>query len=421
MTHPMTITEKILAAHAGLESVRPGELIKVDVDLALANDITAPLAIGVFKEIGRRKVFDSEKIALIPDHFVPNKDIPSAEQAKIMREFALSQDIRHYIELGEGGIEHVILPEKGLVLPGDLVMGADSHTCTYGGLGAFSTGVGSTDLGAIMATGRTWLKVPPTIQVVFEGTLDRWVGGKDLILFTLGQIGVEGAIYKTLEFSGEIIRSLSMDQRLTMTNMAVEGGAKNGIMAPDDVTREYVAGRSEREPKIYQSDEDAEYDKVLTFNVDALKPQIAFPHSPDNVRPVSEAKDIRVDQVFIGSCTNGRLEDLRTASEILKGKKATRSARLIVIPGSSLIYKQAIQEGIIETFLDAGAVIGPPCCGPCLGGHMGILAKGERALSTTNRNFIGRMGHPESEVYLASPAVAAATAVLGRIGTPEEI
>lgn len=421
MTHPMTITEKILAAHAGLESVRPGDLIKVDVDLALANDITAPLAIRVFEEIGRERVFDSEKIALIPDHFVPNKDIPSAEQAKIMREFALAQDIRHYIELGEGGIEHVILPEKGLVLPGDLVMGADSHTCTYGGLGAFSTGVGSTDLGAIMATGRTWLKVPPTIKVVYEGTLDQWVGGKDLILFTLGQIGVEGAIYKTLEFSGEVIRSLSMDQRLTMANMAVEGGAKNGIIAPDDVTREYVTGRAEREPILYQSDEDAEYDKILTFNVDALEPQIAFPHSPDNVRPVSEAKDIRVDQVFIGSCTNGRLEDLRTASEILKGKKATRSARLIVIPGSTLIYKQAIQEGIIETFLDAGAVIGPPCCGPCLGGHMGILAKGERALSTTNRNFIGRMGHPESEVYLASPAVAAATAVLGRIGTPEEL
>lgn len=421
MTQPMTITEKILAAHAGLESVRPGDLIKVDVDLALANDITAPLAIRVFEEIGRERVFDSGKIALIPDHFVPNKDIPSAEQAKIMRAFALSQDIRHYIELGEGGIEHVILPEKGLVLPGDLVMGADSHTCTYGGLGAFSTGVGSTDLGAVMATGRTWLKVPPTIKVVYKGTPGPWVGGKDLILFTLGQIGVEGAIYKSLEFDGEVVRSLSMDQRLTMANMAVEGGAKNGIIAPDDVTRDYVAGRSEREPKIYRSDEDAEYDRVLTFSVDALEPQIAFPHSPDNVRPVSEAKDIRVDQVFIGSCTNGRLEDLRTAAGILKGKKADRSVRVIVIPGSSLIYKQAVQEGIIETFLDAGAVIGPPCCGPCLGGHMGILARGERALSTTNRNFIGRMGHPESEVYLASPAVAAATAVLGRIGAPGEI
>ena len=421
MTHPMTITEKILAAHAGLESVRPGDLIKVDVDLALANDITAPLAIGVFNKIGREKVFDTEKVALIPDHFVPNKDIPSAEQAKVMREFALGQGIRHYIELGDGGIEHVILPEKGLVIPGDLVMGADSHTCTYGGLGAFSTGVGSTDLGAIMATGRTWLKVPPSVKIVFEGTPGKWVGGKDFILFTLGQIGVEGAIYKTLEFSGEVIRSLSMDQRLTMANMAVEGGAKNGIFVPDDVTRAYAAGRGDREPAFYQSDEDAEYEKILTFNVDALEPQIAFPHSPDNVRPVSRARDVRVDQVFIGSCTNGRLEDLRTASEILKGKKATPSARLIVIPGSNLIYKQAVQEGIIETLLDAGAVIGPPCCGPCLGGHMGILAKGERALSTTNRNFIGRMGHPESEVYLASPAVAAATAVLGRIGTPDEL
>ena len=421
MTHPMTITEKILAAHAGLESVRPGDLIKVDVDLALANDITAPLAIGVFNKIGREKVFDTEKVALIPDHFVPNKDIPSAEQAKVMREFALGQGIRHYIELGDGGIEHVILPEKGLVIPGDLVMGADSHTCTYGGLGAFSTGVGSTDLGAIMATGRTWLKVPPSVKIVFEGTPGKWVGGKDFILFTLGQIGVEGAIYKTLEFSGEVIRSLSMDQRLTMANMAVEGGAKNGIFVPDDVTRAYAAGRGDREPAFYQSDEDAEYEKILTFNVDALEPQIAFPHSPDNVRPVSRARDVRVDQVFIGSCTNGRLEDLRTASEILKGKKATPSSRLIVIPGSNLIYKQAVQEGIIETLLDAGAVIGPPCCGPCLGGHMGILAKGERALSTTNRNFIGRMGHPESEVYLASPAVAAATAVLGRIGTPDEL
>ncbi|MFZ7112107.1 MAG: 3-isopropylmalate dehydratase large subunit [Desulfatiglandales bacterium] len=417
----MTITEKILAAHAGLDSVRPGDLVKVDVDLALANDITAPLAIRVFKEIGTEQVFDTRKIALIPDHFVPNKDILSAQQAKIVREFALSQGIQHYIELGDGGIEHVILPEKGLVIPGDLVMGADSHTCTYGGLGAFSTGVGSTDLGAIMATGRTWLKVPSAVKVVFEGTLGKWVGGKDLILFTLGQIGVEGAIYQTLEFTGPVIRSLSMAQRLTMANMAVEGGAKNGIVEPDDVTREYMAARAGREPAYYRSDEDAEYERVLTFNVDSLEPQIAFPHLPDNVRPVSESKDIGVDQVFIGSCTNGRLEDLRVAADILKGKRASKDVRLIVIPGSSLVYKQAVQEGIVEVLLDAGAVIGPPCCGPCLGGHMGILAQGEKALSTTNRNFIGRMGHPESEVYLASPAVAAATAVMGRIGSPEDL
>jgi 3-isopropylmalate/(R)-2-methylmalate dehydratase large subunit len=421
MTQPMTITEKILAAHAGLDSVRPGDLIMVGVDLALANDITAPLAIRVFNEIGRDRVFDTDKIALVADHFVPNKDIPSAQQAKMMKEFALEQGIRHFLELGGGGIEHVILPEKGLVIPGDLVMGADSHTCTYGALGAFSTGVGSTDLGAIMATGRTWLKVPSTIKIDYRGRLGKWVGGKDLILFTLGRLGVEGAIYRTLEFSGEVIKGLSMDQRFTMANMAVEGGAKNGIVAPDDVTLTYVSGRSGREPVLFRSDEDAEFERILTIEVDGIEPQVAFPHSPDNVRPLSRADHIPVDQVFIGSCTNGRLEDLRTASQILKGRSAAKGTRLIVIPGSALIYKEAIREGILEVLLEAGAVIGPPCCGPCLGGHMGILAQGERAVSTTNRNFLGRMGHPESEVYLASPAVAAASAVLGRIGSPEEI
>ena len=421
MTHAMTITEKILAAHAGCDSVRPGELIQVKVDLALANDITAPLAIQVFNELGTAGVFDPEKIALISDHFVPNKDIPSAEQSRIMREFSLKQGIKHYIELAEGGIEHVILPEKGLVIPGDLVIGADSHTCTYGALGAFSTGVGSTDLAVIMATGETWLKVPPTIRLEYEGSLSPWVGGKDLILYTLGELGVEGAVYKALEFSGEVIEKLSMDQRLTMSNMAVEAGAKNSIKEPDEITRAYVAQRSKREASFLSSGPDAEYERVIKIKTDQIEPQVAFPHSPDNVRPISEVGDIPIDQVFIGSCTNGRFEDLSEASRILEGRSVARGIRLIVIPGSSLIYKQLIHEGIISTLIEAGAIIGPPCCGPCLGGHMGILAKGERALSTSNRNFIGRMGHPESEVYLASPAIAAASAVLGRVGSPDEL
>jgi 3-isopropylmalate/(R)-2-methylmalate dehydratase large subunit len=421
MSHPMTITEKILAAHAGLESVRPGELIKAEVDLALANDITAPLAIRVFDEIGRKKVFDPEKIALVADHFVPNKDIPSAQQAKLMKEFALNQGIAHFYELGDGGIEHVILPEKGLVGPGDLVIGADSHTCTYGALGAFSTGVGSTDLGAVMATGMVWLKVPATIRVEYLGKLRPWVGGKDLILFTLGRIGVEGANYKSLEFCGETIRNLPMDHRLTMANMAVEGGAKNGIVEPDDITMNYVSTTGKREPLIFKSDEGAAYERVLSVRVDEIELQVAFPHSPDNVRPVSDAGLVLLDQVFIGSCTNGRLDDLRVAAAILKGQKVAKGTRLIVLPGSQRIYKRAIQEGLVEALLDAGAVVGPPSCGPCLGGHMGILAQGEKAVSTTNRNFIGRMGHPESEVYLAGPAVAAASAILGRVGSPEEV
>jgi 3-isopropylmalate/(R)-2-methylmalate dehydratase large subunit len=417
----MNITEKILAAHAGLEYVTPGDLITVNVDLALANDITAPLAIRVFREIGKQKVFDRDKIALVADHFVPNKDIASAQQAKLMREFAQEQNIRHYYELGDGGVEHVILPEKGLVVPGDLVIGADSHTCTYGALGAFSTGVGSTDLGAVMATGMAWLKVPPTIRVEYEGRLQPWVGGKDLILFTLGQIGVEGANYKSIEFAGEVIRNLPMDHRFTMANMAVEGGAKNGIVEPDDMAINYVSMRSTREPRILKSDEGASYDRVLKIRVDEIEPQIAFPHSPDNVRPVSRAGLVQLDQVFIGSCTNGRLDDLRVAAAILKGKRVANGTRLIVLPGSQSIYRTAIQEGLLETFVDAGAVVGPPSCGPCLGGHLGILAEGEKALSTTNRNFLGRMGHPNSEVYLANPAVAAASGVLGRIGSPEEL
>jgi 3-isopropylmalate/(R)-2-methylmalate dehydratase large subunit len=401
--------------------VRPGDLIQVKVDLALANDITAPLAIRVFNEIGAHTVFDRERIALVADHFVPNKDIPSAQQAKIMREFALQQGILHYFELAEGGIEHVILPEKGLVIPGDLVIGADSHTCTYGALGAFSTGVGSTDLGAIMATGMTWLKVPPTIRLEYEGVLRPWVGGKDLILYTLSQLEEELAIYRALEFSGSLIEKLPMADRFTMANMAVEAGAKNGIIAPDKVTSAYLAQRSKRESVFLNSAPGAEYEKVIGINVDQIEPQVAFPHSPDNVRPVSEADHIPLDQVFIGSCTNGRLEDLRDAASVLRGRSVAKGTRLIVLPGSSLIYKKAIQEGIVETLVEAGAVIGPPCCGPCLGGHLGILAEGERALSTSNRNFMGRMGHPSSEVYLGSPVVAAASSVLGRIGSPEEL
>jgi len=421
MTEAMTVTEKILARHAGKDSVSPGELIEVNVDLALANDITAPLAIRVFDELGTGRVFDPEKIALVADHFVPNKDIPSAEQVKIMKNFARSHDIKYYFEAGEVGIEHVILPEKGIVLPGDLVIGADSHTCTYGALGAFSTGMGSTDLGASMATGKTWLKVPAGIKVVYEGRLRSWVGGKDLILYTIGLLGVEGAVYKTLEFSGEVIRELSMAQRLTMANMAVEAGAKNGVVEPDEITRDYVDGRSEREGVFLTSDPDATYERVIHVDVNQIGPQVALPHSPANVKPVSEIDSIRVDQVFIGSCTNGRMEDLREAVKVLEGHTVARDTRLIVIPGSPHIYKTAIQEGLIQTLLDVGAVIGPPCCGPCLGGHMGILAEGEKAVSTSNRNFIGRMGHAKSEVYLANPAIAAASAVLGKIGVPEDI
>ena len=417
----MTLTEKILAAHSGVDSVKPGDLLQAKVDLALANDITAPLAIKVFEEVGRDDVFDKEKVALVPDHFVPNKDIPSAAQAKIMRDFAKKYSIKNYFEVGEMGIEHVILPEKGLVIPGDLVIGADSHTCTYGAVGAFSTGVGSTDLGVIMATGEVWLKVPPTIKVVFEGKLQPWVGGKDLIIYLIGLLGVEGANYRALEFTGPTVKDLSMDNRLTMSNMAIECGAKNGIFEADEITMEYVKGRTGREPVVYRADPDAVYEREIVIDVSKIGPQVAWPHTPDNVKPVSESTDIGLDQVFIGSCTNGRLEDLTQAAEILKGRKKAEGLRLIVIPGSPLIYKQAIQQGIIETFIDAGATIGPPTCGPCLGGYMGILTKGEKCASTSNRNFLGRMGDIESEVYLVGPAVAAASAVLGRIGSPDEL
>jgi 3-isopropylmalate/(R)-2-methylmalate dehydratase large subunit len=421
MTTPMTITEKILAAHAGREAVHPGELIQVRVDVALANDITAPLAIRVFREIGTARVFDPERVALVADHFVPNKDIASAEQAKVVRDFAREQGVRHYYEPGTGGVEHVILPEMGIVGPGDLVLGADSHTCTYGALGAFSAGVGSTDLGAVLATGETWLKVPPTIRVVYEGDLRPWVGGKDLILHTLGRIGVEGASYKSLEFTGPVIERLPMDDRFTLANMAVEGGAKNGIVPPDETTRAYAEGRTLREAVYHSSDPDAEVDRELNIDVSGLELQVAFPHAPDNVRPISEAGEVPLDQVFIGSCTNGRLSDLRAAASLLKGRTVTPRTRVIVLPGSRAVFQEAVQEGLIEIFLEAGVTVGPPSCGPCLGGHLGILAAGERALGTSNRNFVGRMGHPESEVFLAGPAVAAASAVLGRIASPEAL
>ncbi len=417
----MTITEKILADHAGKKSVEPGELITVKVDIALGNDVTAPIAIRKFKELGAKQVFDVNRVVLVPDHFTPNKDILSATQAKILRDFAREYGITHYFELGEVGIEHVLLPEQGIVLPGDLVIGADSHTCTYGALGAFSTGVGSTDLAAAWVTGEIWLRVPESIKFVYHGKRNRWVTGKDLILYTIGKIGVDGALYKAMEFRGPVIEELPMSDRFTMANMAVEAGAKNGIIPPDEITLEFIKNRAKRSYKLYYSDSDAKYSEVIDIDVTEIEPQVALPHLPENTKNVREVSHIEIDQVFIGSCTNGRLEDLRIAAKILKGKKKKKYLRLIVIPATPTIYRQALKEGIIEILTEAGAVIGPPTCGPCLGGHMGVLAKGERALATTNRNFVGRMGHPESEVYLASPAVAAASAITGRITHPDEV
>ncbi len=416
-----TITEKIIAAHAGLDAVSPGQLVRVRVDLALANDITAPLAIQAFRRMGAERVFDRERVAITPDHFTPNKDIDAAEQCALVRRFAREQELANYFEVGEVGIEHVLLPEKGLVVPGDLVVGADSHTCTYGALGAFSTGMGSTDLAGAMALGETWLKVPPTICFVYKGKLPPWIGGKDLILLTIGRIGVDGALYRAMEFRGAAAEELSMDGRFTMANMAVEAGGKNGIFQVDAKTLEYVEGRSRREPAVYASDDDASYEEVVEFDVSALEPQVALPHLPSNVRPVSQVGEVGLDQVVIGSCTNGREEDLRVAAGLLKGRRVRKGVRLIVFPGSPGVLLKALEEGWVETFLRAGALVSPPTCGPCLGGHMGILARGERALATTNRNFVGRMGHPGSEVYLAGPAVAAASAVAGRIVSPEDI
>ncbi len=420
-TMGMTIAEKILAAHAGLETVRPSDLIDVNVDLVLANDITAPIAIHEFKRAGLNEVFDPERVVLVPDHFAPNTNIKAAEQCKILRDFARSQELKHYFEVGKGGIEHVILPEKGLVAPGDLVIGADSHTCTYGALGAFATGMGSTDIAAAMATGRTWLKVPETIRFVYKGELPKWVGGKDLILYTIGQIGVDGALYKAMEFTGPVVEQLSMDGRFTMANMAIEAGGKAGIFHVDDKTLAYIKGRVNRPYKVYASDPDAQYAAIYEYDVTGMEPVVALPHLPSNVVPLSQARGIKMDQAVIGSCTNGRWEDMVVAAEVLRGRRVSDSLRCIVIPGSQEVFRRLLSERLMEVFIDAGAVVSTPTCGPCLGGYMGILAAGERCISTTNRNFVGRMGHRDSEVYLANPAVAAASAVLGYIGGPEDL
>lgn len=418
----MTITEKILAQHAGLDSVAPGQLITAKLDLVLANDVTAPVAIQEFGKFGTKNVFDRHKVALVPDHFAPNKDILSAEQCKIMRDFAKKHQIEHYFEVGRMGIEHCLLPEQGLTLPGDLIIGADSHTCTYGAVGAFATGVGSTDLAAGLATGEAWFRVPESMKFVFRGTqFQKWVGGKDLILYLIGKLGVDGARYRAMEFTGEGIAALSMDNRFTICNMAIEAGAKNGIIAPDDKTFAYLEGRARHSYPLVYSDSDAHYLEVQEFDVAEIPLQVSFPHSPENAKSVQEASGIKIDQVVIGSCTNGRLEDLRIAADILRGKKVHPEIRLLVFPGTQTILRDAMREGIIDTLIEAGAAVSTPTCGPCLGGHMGILAKGERAVSTTNRNFVGRMGSVESEVYLAGPAVAAASAIKGQIAHPEEV
>jgi len=417
----MTITEKILAHHAGKDSVVPGELIMAKLDVVLANDITAPLGIEEFRKAGAKKVFDKDKIVLVADHFTPNKDIKSAEQVKYMRDFAREQEITHFYDVGQMGIEHALLPEQGLVLPGDTILGADSHTCTYGAVGAFSTGSGSTDFASAMITGEAWFKVPESLKFVFNGKLNKWVGGKDLILYIIGDIGVDGALYRAMEFAGSAISSLSIDGRLTMCNMAIEAGGKSGIVPPDDITLKYVKPRAKREFKIYASDTDTKYCDIREYDASKIEPQVAFPFKPENTKGISEVGNVTIDQSVIGSCTNGRMEDLRIAAGILKGKKVHPYVRLIVLPGTQTIYLQALREGLIEIFVESGGVVSTPTCGPCLGGHMGILANGERSISTTNRNFRGRMGHIDSEVYLSGPAIAAASAVLGRIASPEEI
>ena len=415
----MTITEKIISAHSGLQEIRAGQFVYADVDICLGNDITAPIAIEQFERLGIDKVFNPDGVVLVPDHFTPNKDIKSAQNAKLLREFEKKNRIKNYFEVGRVGIEHALLPEKGIVVPGDLVIGADSHTCTYGAMGIFSTGVGSTDLAACYATGKVWLKVPETIKFVFNGKMNKWVSGKDLILYVIGEIGVDGAGYKAMEFSGPVITDLPMDDRLAMCNMAIEAGAKNGIIEPDDCTEKYIKDRAQREYKFYSSDPDCEYHNIHEYDVSTLSPQVALPNLPENTRPVEDLSDIKIDQVVIGSCTNGRISDLRIAAKILKNKKIDPSVRLIVIPATQGVYLEALKEGLIEVFINAECVVSTPTCGPCLGGHMGILAEGERALSTTNRNFAGRMGHPKSEIYLCNPAVAAASAITGKITHPE--
>jgi 3-isopropylmalate/(R)-2-methylmalate dehydratase large subunit len=417
----MTITEKILAAHANRKEVSPGELINAKVDLILANDITAPIAIAEFKKIGAEHVFDKERIALVPDHFTPAKDIKAAEQCRILRDFSREYDISLYFEVGRVGIEHVLLPEEGLVVPGDLVIGADSHTCTYGALGAFATGVGSTDVAAAMATGECWFRVPESMKFIYFGKLNKWVGGKDLILYTIGDIGVDGALYRAMEFDGEAIRNLPMHARFTMCNMAVEAGGKNGIIMPDTITEDFVKERAKRPYTFYTSESDAQYAEIREYDCSKIPLTVSCPHLPSNTRPAAELFEVVIDQVVIGSCTNGHLEDLRQAAAVMKGRKVNPNVRMIVIPATQKIYREAMKEGLLDVFIEAEAAVSTPTCGPCLGGHMGILSKGEKAIATTNRNFVGRMGHPESEVYLSNPAVAAASAVLGRIGTPEEL
>ncbi len=420
MARAMTMAEKILAAHAGLQEVEPGQLIECDLDLVLANDVTAPIAIRTCQEISDT-VFDATRVLLVPDHYVPNKDIKSAEQAKLVREFARVQGITHYYEVGCMGVEHALLPEQGVVGAGDLIIGADSHTCTYGALGAFSTGVGSTDAGVGMATGKAWFKVPETIKFVIDGTLAPGVTGKDVILHIIGMIGVDGALYKAMEFTGSAIESLPMDERMSISNMAIEAGGKAGLIPVDDITRAYLDGRVERPYHAFYSDEDATFAEVIRIDAADIVPTVAFPHLPSNTRPVADARDIKIDQAVIGSCTNGRLDDMRQAAAILRGHRVHPDVRCIIIPATQAVYKACIDEGLMDVFLDANCAVSTPTCGPCLGGYMGILAAGERAIATTNRNFVGRMGDPTSEVYLSSPAVAAASAVLGHIGLPEDI
>ena len=417
----MTMTQKILAAHAGLSSVSAGQLIEADLDLVLGNDITSPVAIHEIEKMKVDGVFHKDKIALVMDHFAPNKDIKSAQHCKCVREFACKNEISNYFDVGEMGIEHALLPEKGLTVAGDVIIGADSHTCTYGALGAFSTGVGSTDMAAGMATGKAWFKVPSAIKFNITGKPAKWISGKDVILHIIGMIGVDGALYKSMEFVGDGIRYLTMDDRFTIANMAIEAGGKNGIFPVDDLTRAYMKEHSKRPFVEYEADADAEYDEEYTIDLSTLKPTVAFPHLPENTKTIDEVGNVKIDQVVIGSCTNGRMYDLRIAAKILEGKKVAKGLRVIVIPATQQIYLDAMEEGLIRTFIEAGAVVSTPTCGPCLGGYMGVLAEGERCVSTTNRNFVGRMGHVESEVYLASPAVAAASAITGKISGPDEI
>jgi 3-isopropylmalate/(R)-2-methylmalate dehydratase large subunit len=417
----MTMTQKILAGHAGLNEVTAGQLIEADLDMVLGNDVTAPVAIKEMEKFNKNGVFHKDKIALVPDHFTPNKDIKSAENCKCVREFALDHDITNYFEIGEMGIEHALLPEKGLVVAGEVIIGADSHTCTYGALGAFSTGVGSTDMAAGMATGKAWFKVPSAIKFILTGKPKSWVSGKDIILHIIGTIGVDGALYKSMEFTGEGIKNLSMDDRFTIANMAIEAGAKNGIFPVDDKTITYIKEHSVKEYQVYEPDEDAIYDETYEIDLNILRPTVAFPHLPENTKTIDEVGDISIDQVVIGSCTNGRIDDLRIAAKVLEGRKVKKGMRVIIFPATQDIYLKAMEEGLLAIFIKAGAVVSTPTCGPCLGGHMGILAAGERAVATTNRNFVGRMGHVESEIYLASPAVAAASAVTGKISGPEEL